>query len=105
MHRLQANGYHGWDGKSRLAAGHRGDDRNLSARGDQGVKALREPDIFLPDVDVDEPAELPAVVDDPAGDARVGRVQSGDHFAQRAVIGADLRRAARVGPQNGGNSD
>ena len=55
----------------------------MRARRDRRVQALGEPDVFLADVDVDEPAQLAAVVHDPPGDTGIFGVQARDDLAQR----------------------
>ena len=55
----------------RSAAGDRGDDRDLGAVGRRRRQVVEEPHVVVADVDVDEPAQLAAVVEDPALDARV----------------------------------
>src|SRR5215469_9969819 len=49
----------------RLSAGHRRDHRDLTARWHGRVQSLREPYVLLAGVDVDEPAQLAALVQDP----------------------------------------
>src|SRR6266568_4380834 len=86
-------------------AGHRGDDGNPLPRRYLRVQPMRETHVLVAHVDVDEPAQVPAVVEDPAAQARVGGVQAGDDLAQRPFRGGHLRRAAGIGPQDGGDAN
>ncbi len=46
-------------------AGDGGEDRDRLAGFDAGLEAIGEADVFLPDVEVDEPTKAPLVVEDP----------------------------------------
>src|SRR5579875_879988 len=87
------------------AAGHRGDHRDPRPLRHRRVEAMREAHVLLAHVDVDEPAQRAAVVEEPAAEARVGGIEGGDDLAQRAVRRGHLGRAAGVGAQDGGNAD
>src|SRR5712691_1810568 len=89
----------------RRAARHRGDDRNPRSRRHLRVESLRETHVFVAHVNIDEPAQFAAVVDDPAGQARVGGVQAVDDLAEGPLCRGHLRRAAGVGPQDGGDAN
>src|SRR6266700_6659449 len=71
-------------------ASHRGDNGNPLTRWYWRVESLREPHVLVTHVDVDEPAQSPGVVDDPAAQAGVGGVQAGQDFAQGPSVAVTL---------------
>src|SRR6516162_8363096 len=85
----------------RRAACHRGNEGNPCSRGYLRVQSLCETHVFLSHVDVDEPAQLAAVVEDRAAETGVGGVQAGDDRAEGPLRCGHLRRAVGVGPQDG----
>src|SRR5215469_189560 len=72
----------------------------MTAVGHQRIQALGESHVFLPNVDIDESAQLAVVIENPPADSRVGRVESLDDLPQRSGLGCHLGRAADVGPQD-----
>src|SRR3954447_7331931 len=90
-------------GDDRSAAGDGGNDRDLAAILDRGLQAVGEAYVVIVDVHVHEPAQLAGVVQHPALDARVRRVERVQHLAQRRAVGGHLGRALGVGPQDGRN--
>src|SRR6516165_2838524 len=86
---------------SGCAAGDGRNDRNSGSVSHLRIKPLHEPHVLLADVDVDEPAQLAALVEDPAAEAGVRGVQPGDDLAQGPRRGGHLGRARGVGAQDG----
>jgi len=73
------------------AAGDGRDHRNLPALGDGSVKALRQPDVFVVNVDVHKPAQLARVVQQPGADTGVIGIEFPDDLAHGAGLGGDDR--------------
>src|SRR5688500_20324159 len=67
--------------------GHDGDDVGVLER---GLLAFEEADVLLVDVDVDEAAELPAVVDEPLLEPGELALEGGDHVVYRLAGGPHL---------------
>src|SRR5687767_6270177 len=67
--------------------GHDGDDVGFLER---GLLAFEEADVLLVDVDVDEAAELPALVDEPLLEPGELALEVGDHVVYRVAGGSHL---------------
>src|SRR5215210_1488461 len=72
------------------------DYRDLGAGRGRGVETLGEPHVLLGDVDVDEPAQLALLVDDPRLDAREGALERLDDLVEGRALSGDLRLVLRV---------
>src|SRR5215207_9019386 len=90
---------------SSAPTGDGGDYRNLGSLRRRGVEPLREADVFLGDVDVDEAPERALLVDDPGLDAGEGRLERVDDLCQGRTVGGDLRLVLGVRTQDRGDSD
>src|SRR5215204_5865234 len=90
---------------SSAPTGDGGDYRNLGPLRRRGVEPLREPNVFLGDVDVDEAAQRPLLVDDPGLDAGKGGLQRVDDLRQGRAVGGDVRLVLGVRTQDRGDSD
>ena len=75
-------------------SGNGGDDRYLVALGDGGFEALGEADIGVIDIDVDELPQAPGVVVQTIVEARIGRIEVGEHRADGFTLDAHLGAAA-----------
>ena len=69
------------------------------------VEVVEEADVVVADVDVDEAAQLAGLVEDPAPDAGVVRVEVVEHLGEGAALGAHLGLTAGVGAQDGRDPD
>src|SRR5262249_39025221 len=87
------------------AAGNGRDHPDLGPCRYLGVEPVREPDVLLADVDVDETPQLPALVENPAGETGVRRVQLREDLAESSPLRGDLGGTAGVGAQDGGDAD
>ncbi len=69
---------------SALASGNGGNDAYIVTRLNWCVAVLEEPDVFLIDVHVDEPADLTGIIDKSIPDSRVAGLQFGYRACDRA---------------------
>jgi hypothetical protein len=76
-------------------AGHGRHDRDRVGCGELRVEAVLEAHVLVADEDVDEAAQLAAVVEQPVADAGVGSLEVGDDGAQ--VVPFDLDLGPTVG--------
>src|ERR1700722_8454 len=76
------------------------DHRDLCSFRDVGVEALREPDVLIADVHVDESAQLPGVIQCPSPDTGKCGVKTLNSLADRSRFRRYDRVAAGVGAQN-----
>ena len=74
----------------RLAAGHRRNDRDPGTIAHLGVQPANEAHVVVPDVDIDEPAEGTALIQNASTDAGMARLEGVKDLAQLAAFCADL---------------
>src|SRR5512146_2865476 len=91
-------------GRSRPAAGDRRHDGHLVPLLERGLLALEEPDVLLVDVDVDEAADLTALLHEAVPHAGILTLQISDQVGDGVGRHLDLGRALGHRPQGGGNA-
>src|SRR5215471_5039364 len=80
-------------------------DRDLVALLERGLVAVEEADVLLVHVDVDEAADLPALLDDALAEPGKLAVELVDHGAHRRRLGLHLGGALGHRPERCGNPD
>src|SRR5260370_928680 len=80
-------------------------DGDLVALLERRGGALQEPDVFLVDVDVDEAAQLAAVLDQALLEAGELALERLDQVGDGGGVGLDLGRALGEGAQRGRNAN
>src|SRR6266545_5281202 len=92
-------------GRTRVATScDRGNDGHLVPLLERGFRALEEADILLVDIDVDEAADLAALLHEPLAQPGVLALQILDQVGDRLGGRMDLARALRHPPQGSGNA-
>src|SRR5215831_13411235 len=86
-----------------LASRDRGQDRHLVAVLQRRLLGLEEADVLLVDVDIDEAAQLPRLVEQAVLQTRVLALEVADQAVDRLALALDLGAALRQGAQRGGN--
>src|SRR5579875_105748 len=87
------------------SAGDCRDDRDVVAILDLRVELLQKPDVFAVQVDVDEPAELALVIEQPLAHPRMALLEILDHGAHRYAAGRDLIDAGCEPAERSGHSN
>src|SRR5574337_1840679 len=87
------------------AARDRRDDGDVVALLQGGLLALEEADVLLVDVDVDEPPDLAALLDQPLPEPGVLPLEVLDQVHHGVALRLHLARALRHSPQGSGDSD
>src|SRR5215470_1096471 len=87
-----------------LSPGDGGHDRHLVALFERGLATVEEADVFLVDVDVDETADLSALLEEAIPQAGKLSLEVVDRGSDRVRVGLHLGGALRHRPEGCGNA-